>query len=375
MAVPMLSAQQKKQNQPPRVQSPEVSKDRKLVFRVLAPKASQVRLVSSDIPDLGQQGTDLKKDDQGIWSGTVGPVPAGSYRYAFNIDGVTATDPRNIETSESNAMLWSVVHVKGSDYFDQKETPKGALSQIWYPSKTLKKNRRMHVYTPPGYLQSSEKLPVFYLLHGASDSDHSWTSVGRAHVILDNLIASGKAKPMIVVMPNGHTGTFTFGGSTRPSFEEQMQQFAREFATDIRPYVETNFRTLSGRTHRAIAGLSMGGAQTLDIAFENLADFGYVGVYSSGIFGIAGGFGGAAPNTQWEERRKSILDDASKKNGLKYFWFATGKRDFLLQTTKATVDMFKKHQFPVEYKETSGGHTWLEWRDYLVDFAPKLFRD
>jgi hypothetical protein len=179
---------------------------------------------------------------------------------------------------------------------------------------------------------------------------------------------------MIVVMPAGHTGPFRFGTpGDNPSFERQLDEFGADFQKDVRPFVERTYRVLDDRSQRAIAGLSMGGVQTLNIAFADLADFGYIGVFSSGIFGIAGGFGGAPPSREWENARAAILDDAESKKGLQLVWFATGKDDFLLRTTEATVDMLKSHGFDVVYRETEGGHTWVNWRDYLHEFAPLLF--
>jgi enterochelin esterase family protein len=266
---------------------------------------------------------------------------------------------------------------------DTRNVPHGAVASVAYYSTALSKFRRMHVYTPPGYEQSKDKFPVFYLLHGAGDSDDSWTSVGRAGFILDNLIAAKKAKPMVVVMPAGHTRTSGSGfvpprtGSTPPPDE-----FVQDFVTDIMPYVEKNYRTLNDREHRAIAGLSMGGSQTLNIAVPHLDKFAYVGVYSSGLFGIVGpsrpGSNAPAASTNtpfpWEEQHKAELDNTGLKKGLKLLWFSTGKDDFLLTTTRATVDMFKKHGFNVAFEESSGGHTWINWRNYLNVFAPQLFR-
>jgi enterochelin esterase family protein len=214
---------------------------------------------------------------------------------------------------------------------------------------------------------------VLYLLHGAFDSDDSWSTVGRAGFILDNLIAAGKAQPMIVVMPAGHTGPFRFGPSVDDSFNRQIDEFAHDFTRDVRPYVERTYRVEADRAHRAIAGLSMGGMQTLNIAAGNLADYGYIGVFSSGVFGIAGGpFTPPAPS--WEERHKDVLDNAELKHGLKLVWFATGTDDFLIDTSRGTVDMLKKYGFDVTFKETDGGHTWTNWREYLRDFAPMLFQ-
>jgi len=367
------AAQPRLQNRPPAFLSPEVSKERKVTFRILAAKAENVRLSGSDIPGIGP-GTRMTKGENGVWEATVGPIPAGAYRYNFNVDGVTVIDPRNPATSESNNNTWSLVVVPGSEISDTKNVPHGAVAAVTYYSKALKRFRRMHVYTPPGYEKGNDKYPVFYLLHGASDSDASWSTVGRAGFILDNLIAAGKARPMIVVMPAGHTGPFTFRprGGGRP-IGSPRDEFIDDFTTDIRPYVEDNYRVIADRAHRAIAGLSMGGAQTLNIGFAKLADYGYIGVFSSGIFGIAGGFGGTAPNTQWEESHLRSLESPALKDGLRLLWFGCGKDDFLLQTSRATVAMLEKHHFNVVSHDSAGGHTWLNWRDYLDEFAPQLF--
>jgi enterochelin esterase family protein len=310
----------------------------------------------------------MTKGTNDIWELTVGPLQSGAYRYAFNVDGVSVVDPRNPRTSESNENTWSLVYVPGADWLDTKEVPHGAVSAVTYWSTTLKRFRRLHVYTPPGYESGEGKYPVFYLLHGASDSDDSWSSVGRAGFILDNLIAAGKAKPMVVIMPHGHTGPF---GSGTPFSSE----FESEFAADIMPQMEKRYRVYTDREHRALAGLSMGGAQTLNIGIPHLDQFAYLGVYSSGIFGIAGDRAGKQPQgARFEEDHKTTLDAPKLKEGLKLFWFATGKDDFLVATTRATVEMFKKHNFNVVYKETNGAHTWDNWRDYLREFAPQLFQ-
>jgi enterochelin esterase-like enzyme len=356
---------------PPQFVSPEVSPDRKVTFRLHAPNAEAVTVTGGDIPN-NSKGTPLTKGAEGVWEVTVGPLVAGAYRYQFNIGGVPVIDPRNPAVSESNNNVWSLAVVPGSEVIDVRDVPHGALSAITYKSTALGRTRRMHVYTPPGYEKNTTKYPVFYLLHGASDSDDSWSSVGRANFIVDNLIASGKAKPMIVVMPAGHTNR---GGFTVPGGADD---FARDFLQDVMPYVEKNYRVLTDRNSRAIAGLSMGGGQTLSIAVPNLDKFAYVGVFSSGLFQMFGTGRGPAPQAPqgptFEEQNKKILDDPSLKKGLKLFWFGTGKEDFLLKTTQQTVEMFKKHGFDVKYDETEGAHTWLVWREYLPGFVPQLFR-
>lgn len=364
---PALRAQPRGRPPTP-VVSGEVSADRQVTFRVLAPKAEQVQLGGGDIPGMAGQPRALTKGTNGVWEVTVGPLPPGAYRYNFSIDGVTVLDPRNPRTSESNENSWSLVSVPGADWLDTRDVPHGAVSEVTYWSSELKRFRRMHVYTPPGYEMGGTRYPVLYLLHGAFDSDDSWSSVGRAGFILDNLLADGKAKPMIVVMPHGHTGPFRFGAGA-------MNEFEGEFLADILPQVERRYRVLANRAHRAIAGLSMGGAQTLNIGIPHLEQFAYLGVYSSGVFGITGGPGGTPPAGQgFEEKHKAILDNPQLKEGLKLVWFATGKDDFLVATSRATVEMLRKHQFEVTYRETEGAHTWDKWRDYLHEFAPLLFQ-
>jgi len=358
--------------QGPRVISPTVSSERNVTFRILASKAETVRLGAGDIQGLGQN-TVMTKGTNGVWEITVGPVNAGAYRYNFSVDGVTVIDPRNPATSESNENAWSLVNVPGADWMDTKDVPHGAVSEVTYWSSTLKRFRRMHVYTPPGYESGKGKFPVFYLLHGAGDCDDSWTTVGRAGFILDNLIAAKKAKSMIVVMPAGHAGPFRTGGP-RPAVDE----FSQDFLNDILPHVEKNYRVHTDRKSRALAGLSMGGGQTLNIGIPNLDKFAYLGIYSSGVFGITGrnreGSTNAPAGPTFEERHQSKLDDAKLKKGLKLLWFATGKDDFLVETSRATVAMFKKHGFDVVYRETEGAHTWIVWREYLHEFAPQLFQ-
>lgn len=365
----------------PQVVSPELSAERKITFRILAPKAESVRLSGGDIPG-NARGAEMKKDEEGVWEVVLGPIDPGAYRYTFNVDGVTVVDQRNPSISESNNSVSSLVYVPGSEFSDTADVPHGAVAAVTYHSKSLGKFRRLHVYTPPGYGAGSDRYPVFYLLHGAGDCDESWTSIGRAGLILDNLIAAGKARPMVVVMPAGHTRAFGGGRRGAPPAERAperppVDEFGQDFVGDIMPFVEKTYRVSNERKDRAIAGLSMGGGQTLNIAIPHLDQFAYFGVYSSGVFGIAGGGGrggGGGTGPSWEERHKEFLDNAELKAGLKLVWFATGKDDFLIGTSRATVEMLKKHNFDVVYNETPGGHTWINWRIYLSEFAPLLFQ-
>jgi enterochelin esterase-like enzyme len=387
----------------PQVTSPELAADRRITFRILAPQAQAIRLAAGDIPGVGQT-TQLTKGENGVWEVTIGPVNPGTYRYNFNVDGVTTIDPRSPFISESNNNVWSLVHVPGADFADTKNVPHGGVTAVSYYSTALQTFRRMHIYTPPGYQRNSDKYPVFYLLHGAGDSDDSWTSVGRAGFILDNLIAAKKAKPMIVVMPAGHTrrGAAAPGAIARTATEE----FVKDFVDDVMPYVEKNYRVQTDRANTAIAGLSMGGNHALQVGIPHLNRFAYIGVYSSGLLGgafpgLGGGRRGAPPASatapaatappaapaaaapaappaptaaEWAKEHAANLDNPSLKKGLKLFWFATGKEDGLITTTNATVELFKKHGFNPIMKETAGGHTWINWRDYLNEFAPMLFQ-
>jgi len=353
-----------------RVVSPEVSPDRRIVFRILAPQAKKVGLNASDIQGLPREGPAFSKDDDGIWSATVGPVEPGAYRYTFMVDGVPTMDPRNPAVSESNTNDWSLVYVPGAAFMDTANVPHGAVASVPYYSTALSRFRRMHVYTPPGYELGGGKYPVFYLLHGAFDCDDSWTSVGRAGFILDNLIAAKKAQPMIVVMPAGHTSAnFLMPGAARPARDE----FVEDFVGDIMPYIEQHYRVLTDRAHRAIAGLSMGGGQTLNISMSHLDEFAYIGVFSSGVFSFGRG-GGPAPPPEWVEQHAAMLDNAALKPGLKLLWFGTGSEDRLMPITKATIEMLKKHGFTPFFRESPGGHTWINWRNYLNEFAPHLFQ-
>jgi enterochelin esterase-like enzyme len=208
--------------------------------------------------------------------------------------------------------------------------------------------------------------------------------VGRAGFVLDNLIAAKKARPMIVVMPAGHTTRTPPAGGGRAA--GARDEFGEDFTVDVMPYVEKNYRVVTDRAHRAIAGLSMGGRQTLDAAIAHLDKFAYVGVFSAGVFGIVPRPAPAsasatspvpAPPTgpTWEEAHLTALDDAAAKKGLRLLWFSTGVDDGLMETTKATVAMLKKHGFNPVLKETPGGHTWINWRNYLVEFTPHLFQE
>ena len=325
--------------------SPVVAADKHITVSLYAPDAKTVAVTGEWMEFMQSlRGADLQRGDNGVWSLTMGPVAPGIYRYSFIVDGLRVADPRNPRSSQALSFVHSMVEVPGLDYQDIQDVPHGSVQTVWYHSKSLGAVRRMHIYTPPGYDRDAAKYPVFYLLHGASDSDDSWSTVGHAGFILDNLIAAGKAKPMIVVMPAGHTQQVWAWGQPL-----DLSDFEKDFEQDILPYVENHYRVIADRNHRAIAGLSMGGMHTLDISIPNLRQFAYVGVFSSGWFpGVL---------EKSETQFKSALDDADAKKGLKLLWFSTGNQDFIMQPTKNTVALLQKHGFNVEFHESDGNHT------------------
>ena len=351
----------------PRVQdtlrSPVIAADGRVTFQLYAPKATDVSLRTEGPAPFANQK--LAKGDSGVWTLTAQTAP-DLYIYWYDVDGVAVADPRNNRPRVNMTTVRSLLEVPGaaSDFFAEKAVPHGAVAAIHYQSTALGISRRMHVYTPPGYATSGQKYPVLYLLHGAGDNDQSWLMAGRANFIFDNLIASGKAKPMIVVMPAGHTpGAAPVGTVSQPG----PDAFARDLMTDVMAYVEKNYRTLTERNNRAIAGLSMGGQQTLNVGLTNLDKFSQIGVFSSGWFGQDGAANFARNN-------QAVLTDPKINDKIKVFWLATGKDDFVLPSTKASLAMLDQHKVRYSYKETEGAHTWPNWRAYLNEFAPLLFR-
>ena len=341
--------------------SPVIGENGRVTFQLYAPKATEVTLRTEGPAPFANQK--LVKNEQGVWSVT-DTIPADLYIYWYDVDGVPISDPKNNRPRVNMSTVRSLLEVPGtsSEFFAARNVPHGTVTTAWYNSPTLGL-RRMQVYTPAGYATSTTRYPVFYLLHGAGDDDQAWLMAGRANFILDNLIAAGKAKPMIVVMPAGHTprpgGLFGPAGVRDP--------FVDDFSQQVMPYVEKNYRVLPGRDNRAIAGLSMGGNHTLAIELSHPDQFGYVGVFSSGFLGQGGSDSVAM-------QYKSALSDPKFNDRVKLFWLATGKEDFILPSTKATLAILDRNRVKYVYKETEGGHTWPNWRAYLNEFAPMLFR-
>ena len=373
-AAPKTCAVQGFMAPPPSYKSVEVLPDGRVSFRICAPDAQAVKVTSSDIADVIPMGFPagtpfglaMTKDDTGLWSVTTDkPVPADNYRFAFNVDGVKLPNPQGTTYSEERTGTNSTFEVPGpaGDFQAyRQDVPQGTVSEIEYWSSSLGVKRRAHVYTPPGYMKGSAAYPVLYLVHGAGDSDDSWTSVGHANYILDNLIAEGKAKPMIVVMPNGHT-------PDRPGADILANNdFGNDFLKDLIPTIEANFRTLNTADSRAMAGLSMGGAHTIQNGLTHPELFHAVGIFSMGL-----GLGGNADQvTQYEQAHDAALKrDATD---MKLVYYAIGRDDFLYGTVAPTRGIFDKYGIRHVFNESDGGHTWINWRRYLADFAPRLFR-
>ncbi len=359
----------------PSYNSVEVQDDGTVTFRLCAPDAKAVRLTSPDMagivpggfPPGSEPGLAMTKDDTGLWSVTTAkPVPADNYRYDFNVDGVSVPDPQtNIFVHERKGVdsLFEVKGAAGEFQAFNPAIPHGTVSEIDYWSSSLGMMRRAFVYTPPGYMTGSARYPVLYLVHGAGDSEEAWSRTGHANYILDNLIAAGKAKPMIVVMPNGHT-------PDRPGADIlNNRDFGNDFLKDLLPYVDAHFRTVANADNRAMAGLSMGGVHTFNYGLTHPELFHYIGIFSSGL-GI--GQNGGDAIAQYEQ-----ADDAALRrdaHDLKLVYYAIGDDDPFKGVLPASRGIFDKYGIRYVFHPSGGGHTWINWRRYLNDFAPRLFK-
>jgi enterochelin esterase family protein len=345
--------------------SPKLGANGEVTLSVYAPDAKQVRVEGEWLRfgAAAEEAPPVTRADNGVWTVTFKPAP-GTYRYQFRVDGVAVLDARNGYTSRSQQAIRSVLHVPGNAYEDDAAVPHGAVAEVYYPSTTFKSPRRLHIYTPLGYGKGGGSLPVLYLLHGGGDSDDSWWTIGRAGVILDNLIAAGKAKPMIVVMPAGHVpeADGTVGSASNAMSEDPANdKFTDDFLNNIVPFVERNYRVTR---QRAIAGLSMGGLQSGNIGLLHADQFPEVLIYSSGWF--------PAVREKFEQRWGSTLDAAGKK--LQLLWIGYGETDIARPNSEAALKMFDRHGLKYMSEMTPGGHEWANWRLYLSQTAPLLFR-
>jgi enterochelin esterase family protein len=366
---------------PPRIVSPEILPDNKVTFRVYAKDATKITLTGE-----WQSGPNsietLVKGDTGMFMLTVGPLKPELYGYTFNVDGVSTIDPNNIQVRRDGTRYGSFFIIPGAEsdlYFQKNGVPHGNVSKVWYNSPVLGMERRVYVYTPSGYEKADKKYPVFYLLHGAGGDEDAWTNMGRAAQIMDNLIAQGKAKPMIVVMTNGNANqsgaqndvTDTpVQGDAMAAYRKLAGKFEAHLVKDLIPFIEKNYNVLTGKDNRAIAGLSMGGMHTQTITNDNPGMFSYIGVFSMGIMNF--GQQNQDPAKLDQERETKI--EALKKSGYKLYWIGVGKDDFVYQSVIQLRSTLDKHNFKYVYRESTGGHTWSNWRIYLSEFAPQLFK-
>jgi enterochelin esterase family protein len=384
----------------PRVVSPEVLADKRVTFRLRAPDAAAVLLNGN-----WDNGTNIAmtKDDQGIWSVTVGPLGEQLWGYSFSVNGIKVLDPGNGELQRDGARYDNLLMVSGpaSTMWEFRNVPHGAVQAVWYPSEILKQaGRRMYVYTPPDYLTSNSRYPVLYLLHGGGGED-AWTTMGRATIIMDNLIAEGKARPMIVVMPNGNATQvvsqgYGFGrippvtsvtAPAPPPVQAAQGQgagrgqapagaapaagrgggggqtyegsYPHSLVKEILPFIDRNFRTIPNKDNRAIAGLSMGGGHTLSATNNNPGVFGWIAVWSSG-----------GQNTEAFQKQLQAVKDA----GVNHYWIGAGTTDMARQGTMTLFEVAKKVGLTTSYHESPGAHYWFIWRQFLTEFGSIIFK-
>lgn len=367
--------------------SPEINQDNSVTFRLHAPKAVKVQVTGDFLPtqkvetpfgSYDAPGYADLTEKEGIWEYTTAPLGPELYSYSFIVDGLTIRDPSNVHMIRDVASVTNVFIIGGgrSDLYKVNDVPHGTVSKVWYDSPTLGTDRRMTVYTPAGYEQNrKQKYPVFYLLHGAGGDEEAWMDLGRTAQILDNLIAQGKAEPMIVVMTNGNAGECAAPGQCPEGFERipGMQQrgmmegsFELHFP-DVVKFVESNYRVVKDKKHRAIAGLSMGGYHSLHISKYYPDMFDYVGLFSA-----AARFHDSSDCPVYQNEKAQIDAQFAKRPAL--YWIAIGDADFLYEENVNLRKYLDEKGYPYEYVESDGGHIWRNWRIYLTEFVPKLFK-
>jgi enterochelin esterase-like enzyme len=341
-----------------------VNPDRTVIFRLSAPDASDVKVAGNFLP--GPQP--MQKDDKGAWSVAVGPLDPQIYHYTYLVNGLRIIDPNNPNgqrgAGAATATIFEV-HWATPAYYDPRPVPHGEIRVMWYDSKAVPGPRSIRVYTPPAYETWKARYPVLYLLHGSGQNENDWSEVGRANFILDNLIGEGKAKPMLVVMPYGHAQPSILSGQlSTPGLAPSA--FADDLLNEIIPAVEKNFRVSPRADDRAMAGLSMGGGQTVSIGLTHPDRFHSIGVFSAGWNGTE------EPVKQFPELLAN--SEASNKR-MKVIWVACGKGDTTaLAGSKRLDEILAKNQIRHTYVETEGVHEWKVWRFCLHEFAQRIFQ-
>jgi enterochelin esterase-like enzyme len=339
--------------------SPEIQADRRVTLRLKAPNAQQVSVS-------GEWGkAPMTKGDDGLWSVSVGPLKPELYGYSFLVDGLQIADPGNAVLKPMRSPMTSILELPGDPplIHDFKDVPHGVVRKHWYHSKSLGVRRSLHVYTPPDYdRNTSSRYPVLYLLHGSGDNDATWTVLGRAHMILDNLLAQGAARPMIIVMTDGHATVSNITGVPGARMiSRNTEDFVKDLREDVIPMIESGYRVKADREHRAIAGLSMGGGQSLTAGLNHIDQFGWIGAFSAYL-----------PNPE-TAAPGFFADPKGANDKLRLLWIACGKDDRLLDNATQLSEILKKREIKHELLVTEGAHSWPVWRKYLAQFAPLIF--
>lgn len=365
------------------VVSPEIHDNNTVTFRFKAPKAVRVQLTGDFLPvqknaKFEAPGiVDLKEGQEGVWEYTTPePLKPELYSYSFIVDGLRMNDPANVYLIRDVSTLTNVFIIGGdrADFYKVNPVPHGTVSRIWYDSPALGLERRMTVYTPAGYETSGKRYPVLYLLHGMGGDEEAWISLGRTAQILDNLIAQGKAKPMIVVMPNGNASQEAAPGESSrgmvpPTMQlpKTMEGSYEQAFPEIVKFIDKNYRTIKSKSGRAIAGLSMGGFHSLHISKQYPDMFNYIGLFSAAIM----------PN---KEVSSPIYENMGGKLKVQFdknpalYWIAIGKTDFLYKANEEYRKLLDEKGYKYTYYESDEGHIWKNWRIYLTEFVPMLFR-
>jgi len=337
--------------------SPEVHRDRRVTFRLRAPQAKQVAVNA----DFAQGNQPMKKDENGLWSTTLGPVRPDIYEYTLLVDGLQIVDPSNSWLKVWLSSSKNLVEIPGDEpmFYEEQQVPHGTVHIHKYQSQSLGVPRRLYLYTPPGYETNRDtKYPVLYLFHGFGDTEDAWTGIGRANLIMDNLIAGNKAKPFIIVMPYGHTP------ASPPVMRSigRYDAYEKDMVEDIIPYVRNCYRVSSEQKDRAVAGLSMGGGQSLTIGLGNLDLFGWVGAFSSAI-------------PEEPKLGKLLAEPESINKKLELLWIGCGRKDFLFEANQKFLERLKTEKIKHVGHITEGAHEWRIWRNYLNELAPLLFKE
>jgi enterochelin esterase family protein len=361
--------------------SPEINDDGSISFRLMAPAADSVKISGSWMQGWGS-AEHLSKSEDGLWQIAIEDLTPDYYTYNFSVDGVRTVDPSNPWVIRDVRNIFSAFILPGeeSEFIQLSDRQNGTMHEVWYPSPTLDmEQRRMRVYLPPNYKESDEYYPVLYLLHGGGGDENAWTELGLANRILDNLIHSGESEPMIVVMTNGNPNqesVWHVAPGHEPARESDSQnpmateRFEESLVADVIPFIESSYRVKTGKENRAVTGLSMGGWQTQKLALKHPGVFDYYGVMSMGII----------RETQFAMDAQAHLELTNqnigdlKESGYELYWIACGTDDFLFDSVNHMREVLDSHDFDYIYRESGGGHTWDNWRLYLSEFTPMLFK-